>query len=269
MNRLTNRAAGLSRQAMVCAARLVTVLLALAWAQDLPAQPPDSSGAARADTLRSPDMPAPEDLPPQPPISETSAERLTLEVLLRREYSDRVMLSFIPDTTSSVTVESAWQSLTPRLERAGFHNVSVYPLESTGFAVVCPIEHIKDNGSRKKPEWGWTRSENKGAWNWLKSIVVPRTERYRMMMLIVPNAPVAADSALPDTAYAELLATGSLPVPPRSLASRAIAERQCELRVYEFYRKNENAPPEFMKSAATDARGHAERSRLWTKEELH
>lgn len=256
MNRLTNRARVRPRHAALArAARLATILLACLWADVPRAQPPDSSSVPPADSLAM----LPVETAPSPPTP--------LEALLRRDYSDRAMLRFVPDTTSPVTVETAWQSLALRLERAGFHNFAVYPLDSTGFAVVCPVEHIKDNGARKKPEWGWELSSG-GFWASVKSVLFPRTERYRMMMLIVPNAPTAADSTLPDAAYADLLATGSLPQPPPSHASRMIAKRQCELRVYEFYRKNENAPPEFVKTAATDARGHAQRSQLWTKEEL-
>ena len=272
MNRLTHPARDRARHAARDRAALVlSVLLALAWAGALGAQPPDSSGVSPADSLSSPLTPDTEALPAPPPPPSSPAMSagppMTLDALLRREYSDRIMLPFVHDTTSSITVDLAWQSLAPRLQRAGFHNVSVYPLESTGFAVVCPVEHIKDNGARKKPEWGWSLSKQ-GFWGSIASVFTPRTERYRMLMLIVPNAPTAADSTPPDVAYADLLATGSLPQPPRSLASRAIAERQCELRVYEFFRKNENAPPEFVKAAATDARGHAQRSQLWTKEEL-
>ena len=256
MNRLTHRACVRPRRAAVVrAARLATLLLAFVWADVPRAQPPDSSGATPADSLAS----MPVETAPGPPT--------TLEALLRRDYSDRAMLQFVPDTTSSVTVATAWQSLARRLERAGFHNFAVYPLDSTGFAVVCPVEHIKDNGARKEPEWGWELSKG-GFWSSVKSVLFPRTERYRMMILIVPNAPNAVDTTTPDAAYADLLAAGNLPQPPPAYASRAIAERQCELRVYEFFRKNENAPAEFMRTAATDARGHAKRSQLWTKEEL-
>lgn len=267
MNRLAHQARDAARRV----ALVLTLLVALAWTGDLGAQPPDSSGASPADSLAGTITPDTEALPaptPPPTLSEASVGNpTTLETLLRREYTDRIMVPFPADTASTMTVDQAWQSLAPRLERAGFRNVSVYPLESSGFAVVCPVEHIKDNGSRKKPEWGWSLSKQ-GFWGAIASVFTPRTERYRMMMLIVPNAPTVNDSTPPDVAYADLLAKSSLPLPPRSLAGRSIPERQCELRVYEFFRKNENATPEFVKIASTGAREHAERSQLWTKAEL-
>jgi hypothetical protein len=226
---------------------------------------PDSTLAFPTDTVGTPTAPS---LPSaSPPIPMAVEGDPPIEGWLRTRCSDRIRLPLAQPRDTSTVGRSAWVLLRERLRRAGFDSYGAYGLGDSGFAVVCPVEHIEKNGKRREPVWGWERAR-RGWRDWLTSVFVPQTDRYRVLLLLVPGAPVDADSLAPDSSYVERLRTlGRLRLSSER-ATRLPPEPECELYVYEFYRRNETASPVFVPTSSIGARRHAERSGLWGKEEL-
>jgi hypothetical protein len=230
---------------------------------------PDSVSGAVPDSV----MPTPAPLPPPPTIAETARERppfaagISINALLRRDYTDRIRLPIGKPGSAPTTLGSAWQELEERLSRAHYDRAAVYSIDSVGVALVCPVEHIDDNGQRKDPAWGWEPSHG-GLREFFASVFGHLTERYRIMMILAPAAPPAVDSTPPDQDYANRLVKGGQLSLPAGKATEALRDSFCEVRVFEFFKKDENSIPALVLDSTIKASRHVERSGLWSKEEI-
>ncbi len=186
--------------------------------------------------------------------------------LLGHKFTDRIRLPIAADGSTAATLGQAWAALDGRLARGRYTGSTVYAIDSSGFAIVCPVEHIGDNGKRKSPGWGWERSTGLRAW--LASVFGTRIERYRVLMILVPGAPPEDDSLIPDQDYTDrLTSSGGLALPP-ARAGHALPDSFCELRVLEFSSRDEDTTPTFLVHPTLTARRQAERSGLWTNKEI-
>jgi hypothetical protein len=177
----------------------------------------------------------------------------------------RVPLGVDADTTQA-TSKAAWDCLDRRLAAAGYEDRAVYPLGDGGFALVCQVEHIGKNGSRVKPEWGW--SPGSGLMRFFGSMLAPQPDFYRVIAFAVPATPAGAGRHAPDSTIADLMVRGGQTTPPADRLQHRLGRLECDVLIFEFIRPREDALVEFLPQSTAEASTQLVRAGLWKKKEL-
>lgn len=174
--------------------------------------------------------------------------------------------------SSDDTLGAVFDRIVVALRRGEFDTWSVYAVLDDGFAVVCRLEHINEDGSRGDPPFSKEPPPSRGffLWRYLRDLFTSDPGRYRVIVLMVRNTIEPGYGAAPaESTMTALLREGSDAL-PEWLRRKPAGGAQLHALIYEFHRPNSQVEPVMVTSAhsAISAVRHLTGARLWREEDL-
>lgn len=162
------------------------------------------------------------------------------------------------------------------LARAGIEQWKVYGIGDNGFAVVCRLESIEDDGRPKPGAERWSvddplRSGPPDLSSYLKALFRGKPGRYRVIVLIVTDRGLtqATDADVSTKDLDRLLRYGSKRLPETMSEQILHSNIHCDALVYEFYRPSEDdKSPKFLIQSHIQPTAHLTGAGLWRFEDF-
>jgi hypothetical protein len=159
------------------------------------------------------------------------------------------------------------------LRRAQISEWALYTFESDGFAVVCRMETIGDNGIAFPPPKRWTIDPSPiNGWNlsiYVHALFTALPGRYRVIVLVVTPLPLVAGSDQPKSDdLVNLLKSGAADIPPDMKGQIMKEGTRCEALVYEFYKRRPSDDARFVELSTVTPVQHLSGAMLWAASQL-
>jgi hypothetical protein len=166
---------------------------------------------------------------------------------------------------------SVFDLIVETLRHAGFDMWSVYGAGNDGFAVVCRLEHIGNDGRRAEPPFSTEPPRYRfNPLRFLKDLVLASPGHYRVIVLLFqPRVLHRYGQAPTEKEVTVLLRTGASDL-PEAWRRQSAALLRAEALIYEFYRPDQHSEPRAVTTEQSryTAVQHLAGAGLWAKEEL-
>jgi hypothetical protein len=183
------------------------------------------------------------------------------------------MISQVPDSLivwgPGIKLEDVYRHLLGACDRAGISERGTYAIDSTGFAVVCRMEHIDDKGRPADPRWGVGPIYEKefGLAGRLEALAKSKPGRYReIVVLVAAHPPIADGRGLTPWEWRQLRSSGAQYLDDR-LKSLVPDGYHCWGYVYEFETLSDGSA-RIVDGGRLTGNDHLAGAGLWTRRQL-
>lgn len=161
------------------------------------------------------------------------------------------------------TFDDVEQRLGRALSAAGYHQRSLFAVPN-GFAIVTQLERIEDDGAPLRARrWLAGAPSTFSLETYFRRLLHAEPGRYRLVVLIVSDAPFSATGAYMTASEASDLASRGVNVLPQPVAEELYSPRhRCTALIYEFRRAG-TADSELIVPSPLPGRDHLVRAKIW------
>jgi hypothetical protein len=154
-------------------------------------------------------------------------------------------------------------------------NIQEYAFYKTrgGFAVVARMETIENDGTPKPNSARWTTSlsdlpSDFSGWKaYFEALLRGKPGHYRVIVLVFTTAPLEPSKVTPSAETVRDISKGSSAV-PKGLRHSPVGNRVGYALIYEFDRRAESSPAEFVAQSQITPVTHLVKAGLWTEQQL-